>query len=1193
MNRRQTKTYELNELLAILQGAGIPCKRSGKELEADFNGTGHASYKLAPHKGVFFDAATGNKGTIAALLRRKGISATAIAPAANSTPRPAAGGQQPDTKAQAEKIWKQSWVCTHEADMPSGWDHGLAVGAKGAKRMKLEQERGAAIAYLRSRLGDTHLLHWLRQGRIGRTLDGQPMLVLPMQQGGALSGIQRVILNAQGQKIERKMLGKIGVLPLPAPAGVRPVQLLPESDSSPCILIGEGFDTTATPVQSCGHSGIATMFDGGIRAWADQQSALAAKATPEQLAKAPAAIILVDRDVSGAGQRAAAYAVRTLRAAGLKAFYAEPLPPEQGGPQGGPKGSDWNDYIKEGLAHAIIPHLQLAIAHGDEIMPEPEPGASSSTTAPVFDFAGYRPAEEPAAVAETAEVEEARAEMQTQLQRIVKEYVEWAGTDPEHRSPFLPEIFHITTGVGKSQAAKDLADAAKSPIIRIEGARVVVSVPDHEQAMDYEKAGFFHFWGRQSDESRAPQALCQNFAEMEQAQERGHVSQAEFCRKCSHGLAWSIRTAQKEIDSGTCTDARAATLQDRIDEHTAELRRRGLRPDQVEPCRWQSHLREAINSQFVVMTHQSYSHSVVGDSLFFADEGFELAKTVQIDLSDIHEWAAKNANILNELKRLGANPEHVEKHERAADLFRILAARMAFWAAEGKDGEVRTDVELSQAIEDLMALTKKRVSLAAWEVLDFNKQGHLQAAPLRAAYALAESLRHIGGGHIAKGRLIVAAVSPIVERVKIGLPVIFLDATPPRALVEIVQANEGKIHRLIARQNVRILRHPSRFWGLSALDERRTDTARVQRELSRYQAIFAAHPEAAHLIHKKAADQLPEREGLGHWGRHHRAHNGWSGKDLAIVGSFFPPESAWRSLYQADRLAALASGCDPAAWPNWPETAATADGVWIAEGSHEVQSRLPLPEDPHIRAWLLDRITAETVQAIGRVRGANSSREITVRIFGGVPLEGLGAHGLQVAEYAADPAELGQTRQQVNADRHEAAMEKMDAAAARLIAKGQTITTETMAAEMQMQATGTDGIGIGEDRFYGHGIDPLTKPVESKNPAKSGISAFSASTYQKWLDRIRQVAPALYAHMATTGRGAGVVRAMREASARYGEKALKFALHVTETLIKKGDEELWQALDLLSDDMPEHLAATMIIEAVLGEGPPQDIPMPI
>ncbi len=189
-----------------------------------------------------------------------------------------------------------------------------------------------------------------------------------------------------------------------------------------------------------------------------------------------------------------------------------------------------------------------------------------------------------------------------------------------------------------------------------------------------------------------------------------------------------------------------------------------------------------------------------------------------------------------------------------------------------------------------------------------------------------------------------------------------------------------------------------------------------------------------------------------------------------------------------------------------------------------------------------------------------------------------------MAEYAADPAELGQSRAEVNEERHEAAMARLDAAAARLVAKGQAITTETMAAEMR--ATGTYGPAAPENRFYGHSKEPHTKPVETQNAAPA---AFSASTYQQWLERIKVAAPALYAHMSTTGRGAAVVRAMRAAAERYGKTALKAAVEIADALVKQGDSAIWDTLDALDADAPTgtHQALRGILASMLGyEAPP-------
>lgn len=1162
MKKRAT-TYDISQLLADLQSAGIPCRRVGKEIEADIDGTGHHSYKLNPGKGLYLNTASGKGGTISSLLRR------------HRTLRPAAGGQtrEPDTKAAAQRLWMQAWICTHEGDMPPAWDRELSTAEKGVRRRIHEQERDAVIAYLRARLGPDHLLHWLRQVRIARDRDGQIMMLTPMMRDGAVCGVQRTYLTIDGQKIKRRMLGTKGVMPLAAPVGVLPVAIL---DLAKVVLGGEGFETVAAAVQSTGHAGLVVYDAGGLGAWAEQQAQQAEKATAEQKAKSAAAILLADRDQSMTGQSASAYAVRVLRKAGLRAHLALPPLPEAGGPKGGAKGSDWGDYPKEGIpCQALAAHLQLSIARGDSEMPPADEGEDD---APVFHFRGYRPAEQPEAPAEALPTEQVRGHLKTNLMQIVEDYCDWIGQNKDDRKPFPASLFQITTGVGKSHELKKLP---VNPAIRIAGGRVVVAVGDHEQAADFEESGYFHFWGRQPDESRAPQALCQNYAEMEQAQQKGHVSQAEFCRRCSHGLAWAINNAQTELDDGACSDKRRAGLEARIADHRATLRSRGLGPDKVDPCRWQGHLRDAINAQFVVMTHASYSHSVVQDALYFADESFDLGRTITIEMQNIHGWASRNAAILDGLKvQPEPDADGIERHERAAEFFQILAQRLAHWAGQGKDGEVSIDADLLKTIESLMDATKKNVSLAAWETLSFDKSGYLDDAPLRAAFAMAQSLKHVGGGHVAKGKLIVSALAPAIERVTMGLPSVFMDATPPKALADIVQANGGQVVQMIARQDLRITRHPSRFWGLSALSEKKVGQDRVEREMTRYQSLIEAYPDSAVLMHKRAFDQLPDGtkgDRVGYWGADHRAQNSWTGRDLVIVGSFFPPENVWRSLYQQDRLAALAGGCNPQDWPAWPEDAQVEDGAWVCEGSHDVQSRLPLPTDHHIRAWLLDRITSETVQAIGRARGGNCEQEIQVRIFGGVPLQGLGAHGLTVAEYAADPVELGQSREQVNGERHEAAMVRMDTAGMRLAAKGQAITRATMAGELR--ATGADGL-------YGQGNSTNTKPIQTP---------FDPATYKKWLLRIQTVAPALFAYMSQTGRGASVVRAMQDAANQYGRSALKVAIEITESLISQGLDEAWRVLEDLAgipDPLPEHQAITLVLEAALGIQSEGDQPRP-
>ena len=119
--KKSAKTFSVDDVLTLLQNAKIYCNRNGREVNADCDNTGHCNYKIAPQKGVYLNTAANEGGTIADLLRR---------------------------------LWTQSWSCIHSADMPVDWDKGLSTGQKIGVRARIERERDAARAYIRSRLGE-------------------------------------------------------------------------------------------------------------------------------------------------------------------------------------------------------------------------------------------------------------------------------------------------------------------------------------------------------------------------------------------------------------------------------------------------------------------------------------------------------------------------------------------------------------------------------------------------------------------------------------------------------------------------------------------------------------------------------------------------------------------------------------------------------------------------------------------------------------------------------------------------------------------------------------------------------------------------------------------------------------------------------------------------------------------------------
>ena len=464
----------------------------------------------------------------------------------------------------------------------------------------------------------------------------------------------------------------------------------------------------------------------------------------------------------------------------------------------------------------------------------------------------------------------------------------------------------------------------------------------------------------------------------------------------------------------------------------------------LEKCVWQQHRRDTMEHPFVVAPTGSYSETLalwasdglesdtpLRHRLVTVDEHAQVAVPIDVGLPDIDLWARRTADTLRALEAIQHKVDAVNQitgvsdvqaiQEEAAErtrrieaakatlaLFRALAKEMA--GLVGKEGRISIAPDLLAAVRKMTEIDDDDVT--AWERLEFNLDGSLKLTPLRAAWAIRQTLEY-GDGHVKDGKLHISGVGPLLDRIG-RKPIAFFDATPDPIIIDAVREHEGHVVQALAQQHVKIIRKPGRFWGLKALGKNATPEER-KRVIKQYRALRALHPRAVLLVHKKIRvilDPDSTDELLGHWGADHRAHDRWAGRDLVIVGSFFPPMDTWRGQYQASRVAALSAGADPANWPEWPDDMQMETGAWISEGTHEVQSKLPLPSDPHIRKWLLDTITSEAVQSIGRVRGANlnPAQTATITVYGGVPLAGIGDHGLVIDSYEDDDPIIGVSR---------------------------------------------------------------------------------------------------------------------------------------------------------------------------------------
>ncbi len=1062
---RATRTYNIGELQSQIEALGYSCKRVGQELDVDFDGSGHRSYHLSPSRGCWIgNGRYGQSGTIARLLFDV-QGGTSIPSIRNIAP--------------AAKIYKDTTKDTTQAARR------IWASAKAPKGGYPDDLVDPFEAYMKSRGGlDTkHLLDscLVRLTKPSKRYDSDQihagavvMVVEPMERQGGLVGIQRLYLTQHGEKVKgfyqsildptswvqvpaRKMLGRHGEARITPPAGSIAVPL--PGVTGPALSFGEGFESVYSVVQSAGIPGIVCYDATGVVAWARAMAADAKLMTEEQRAKLPTYLGLVDRDASQAGQRATSNAVQILREAGLSAIYCEPPSTKNKASMAvmdaSPKGADWNDALIQlgigGCAAALVE----SITHSEEWMPKVAPQKPEENRTPAEIFLN-RPWHKSGATESTLHVEAVSAEIGRNIlsrgvDHLVRKYASWLeklrDKEKGSRNPeFSPELFQVTTGAGKSTILRGLIH---DQVIREAGGACLVLVPDHSQADSY--YGWYHYYGRNPD-PKSP-GYCPNFDEMMESVQKGHIPQNSFCHKCPNGLKWAIEYYGDDYPKGQ--------------EALEKLRKQGKTDEDIEKivaCEWQNHLRSAQRARFLVAPFQSFSETLAIwaninvdiHRLVLVDERVDLSKGVKVGLQDLDIWAKRTADQIQLLEKTydslvpTSEAEQKEKDTLkksldslylAQKLFPALAQNLAKFV--GKCGKMEIGDDLYEYCKSIVALSKGET--APWEQIEFSKDGHLNIAPLRACFAIAQTLQH-GDGFVDDASINVAAINPILERIG-KRPIAFFDATPAKLTEDVILSNNGSITKSVIQQNVRIFRHPQRFWGLTPF-HKNSDERYRNRVIQKYKILRSIYADSAFLTHKKAHESIhqgAEDYLHGHWGAHHRAHDVWAGRNIVIVGSFFPPQSSWRQLYQADRLAALSAGVDPELWPAWPDKLATEIGAWVDEGGTEVQSRHPLPSDPHIRAWLLANATSETVQAIGRARAVNCDREITVRIFGGLPLSGLEKYGLAVAEYQDDPQELGRTVAQSNQAQSEAATLRYNMAVAGVLSEGQGLSRRVIA----------------------------------------------------------------------------------------------------------------------------------------------------
>ena len=320
--RHLARPFEREVVEEALKKHGIVYKCVGREIHADCEQTGHKTHKLNPEKGVYLTS-DGRGGTISALLREMNILGV------RSKEEGGYVRKDDRNQKQIEDILENSVrVSTIRKDSPPQWREGKAALRK----------------YLASR-GLPFMLP--AESRMAIRRDGVDLIV-PLINDRDEKSIHLTALTKTGEKRPLAWLdgeSRYTMGPMMAPGGshafaaVAPGERRQKVEGhSEIYAIGEGLESVLSGCFLSGWYGIFAVNANGMRSFLSDPD------TPDAFRKKGASLaILVDRDVSGTGQIAAAHLASAAQKHGIPFLFLVPPPSVKGGK----KGADWNDALQE------------------------------------------------------------------------------------------------------------------------------------------------------------------------------------------------------------------------------------------------------------------------------------------------------------------------------------------------------------------------------------------------------------------------------------------------------------------------------------------------------------------------------------------------------------------------------------------------------------------------------------------------------------------------------------------------------------------------------------------------------------------------------------------------------------------------------------------------------------------------------
>lgn len=485
-------------------------------------------------------------------------------------------------------------------------------------------------------------------------------------------------------------------------------------------------------------------------------------------------------------------------------------------------------------------------------------------------------------------------------------------------------------------------------------------------------------------------SLCHKISEVEELGKSRRSINANLCRTCVHGLSTQVAYGSATALQ-TMEEMIAAGLIDGPEEGCGYIEQmHNLKHYPVVAC-----AEASLAGTPHHLTTTGTKEEPIPRTLVW-DDCFTPFSEVVIERKDLRVWAERGETVMENDLSNPARKNWVEKVLPA--LLHILGLFEMSFGNDENLPSCLTDLpcpagfpswnDVAEAIKNFPKEAKSRDGVVLESI---QIENGVREVPLRALLDLARAIKDKTVW--ITGNKLVCTIPTLSLLTFLEQGGIVLDATPDPFLRAIA---DRTVEIRIKQESLQVLLDASRFRGRSSL---KTPDG-IRRSLSDIFHVWKTLCEdekpknVAVITHKPLSSPLSEhmkREkvtgpSVGHWGAAQRGHNDYlHAKILVLDGVPIPPPSACFLKYETCRIwldkldgdASISSGIVRAKRKRWSPYSdiRSEQMVEIPFNGSAGSVRAMLPENPDVSGWLRETVTAEVVQAVGRLRAVRRNRQ--------------------------------------------------------------------------------------------------------------------------------------------------------------------------------------------------------------------------